>query len=126
MVEDFKPIAQLAGRYEMNSDGVIRNAATKYIRKPYKNFGQYYLKSGNATYSVPRLLQEIHGIEPDYKFASKVGVTISKGGESYHFETVTAAAKFLSPKIYYGVGTVKQYMARRVKSIGGWRVNYDV
>lgn len=124
MLNDFKPIARLDGRYEINSDGVVRNATNKYILSPYRNAQALYYRIGERTYSRRRLLFEVHGLVAG-RMRNKVPVTLSKGAESYRFESSLSAAKYLSPRVYYSVVTLCRRFSERIKNINGWRVSYE-
>lgn len=124
MLDDFKPIARFNGRYEINSEGVVRNATNKYILSPYRNAQALYYSIWRRNYSRRRLLFEVHGLVAG-RMNSKVPVTLSKGAESYRFESSLSAAKYLSPRVYYSVVTLCRRFSERIKDISGWRVNYE-
>lgn len=125
-----------APRYEINGCGDVRNIKTGYILKPLirKNLcavPQFYLyigKGGKArTFHQTALLWLTHGKIPKRKTHSRlvVPVIVSRGGESYWFESCRQAAKFLAEREQYSVSHAVTLLAFRREEIFGWRINYQ-
>ena len=63
----FYPIPSLNGKYEINKQGVVRNAKTKKLVKQNKpNSYSLYLNNKQSTHSVARLLAEVFEDEEKY------------------------------------------------------------
>ena len=125
-----------APKYEINARGDVRNIKTGQILKPLFPKGrgtepQFYLYAGRGsaarTFHQSSLLWLTHGKIPKRKTHSRlvVPVIISRGGESYWFESCRQAAQFLARREHYAVITVGIHLSKRRKEIYGWRINYQ-
>ena len=130
--EDWQPIYSLNCRYEMNQFGDVRNAKTKKILKAkvLKNKKLLIVRVYIAPYkivgrSIQQLLWETHGILPKIRAHPKVAVNVSNEDENYYFESMKAAARFLSDKVFYSVITIHRYLwKKRLPKIGEWKITY--
>lgn len=129
----FGPIPSLDYRYEIDIHGTVRNAQTKRVlkrslKKSYANLNGVYrfvVNGVEKVRTVPSLLYEVHGIEPEKTFGSApVGVFVRKGGEAYSFSSIKQAAKFLSRKTFYSYGGISYHLQKRHTEIEGWRITY--
>ena len=124
---EWASIESTKNRYEMNIDGVVRNAKSKYIIKPYMSRGVKFYKlliDGKCRHvSLKKLLNEVFGKHYPLRRKS-INVILRKDGLAYFFKTMAAGATFLSKKVYFAVGTIKEHMCNREKKIFGWQVTY--
>lgn len=118
------PVPSLGNRYEINIHGKLRNAKTKKLLKMWK--GCYVVKSGGKTITISKakLLWETHGVVPQRNPSAPLPVVAECNGQKMYFKTFSALAKFLAPKIFYCVGTLKTYLHKRIKTLAGWTFTY--
>lgn len=122
----FVPIYSLNNKYEINRAGVVRNVATKLVLKTKAN-GKCVSIQLNAHKYISRaiadLLWETHGKIIKRRFRPCPCSAESKSGKRF-FDNLTQCAHFLAPKVFYAVGTVKDYLCRRDPFIGEWKITY--
>lgn len=129
MRHDFETIPQ-APRYEINSQGIIRNRETGQIIKWQKmshcNTKQAKLFVGDCKYvcvSQPSLLWLLHG-----KITSKVAphaIVVKKGTRELRLDSLLAGARFLAKMTGLTVGGVWYHLAKkRHTMIHGWQIHY--
>ncbi|MBQ3337532.1 MAG: hypothetical protein IJG80_09030 [Selenomonadaceae bacterium] len=122
----FMPIPSLGGRYEINLTGVVRNARTKKIIKPYPNKWVVQLCMGRGkknTRAIRNLLWEVHGKIIKRRFQPCPCSAENNTGK-FFFENLACCARFLAPKVFYTVDTVRVYLYRRDPAIGEWKITY--
>ena len=124
--KDWQPVPSLNCKYELNSDGVLRNAKTKRLLKRYYPYAYAVKINGKVVYlSVRSLLWEVHGIiRPSTPKA--VPVTVYHNGQRHYFPTKKDTAKFLSSKIFLSVSTINSMLCNRKTDICGWRITYHL
>lgn len=121
---EWLPVPSLGYLYELNKRGALRNIKTKLRNK---NIGGCYwltIDKENVVVSKTSLLWEVFGILPKNNRLRRQPCIVSKGNQRYHFDSLTEAAKFLAPKIFYSLSQVKYYFWQRKTYIFGWRINY--
>jgi len=124
-----------APKYEINQRGDVRNIKTGQILKPLTPRGRgstpqffLYLKDGRGrSFFQSALLWLTHGIIPKRKNHSRlvVPVIVSRGGETYWFESCRQAGIFLAEREQYSVSHAVTLLAFRREEIFGWRINYQ-
>jgi hypothetical protein len=126
----FLPIPSLGNKYEINRNGVMRNARTKRCLRVYvnKSGSRFYSVKFNGTYIhryVQQLIWEVHGILPKVVwFRPSISVCIQKDGGHFNFESMTQCAKFLVTREYYCFSWIKRQLHERRVEICGWKVFY--
>lgn len=124
----YLPIPSLDCKYEINKRGKVRNIKTKEFLKPHYFNRALIIKTtfnGKAyAVSVQQLLWEVFGVEPKRSHIIPVSATVKKDGAAYCFNSLYAAAKFLSPRVFTGVSAVRQHLSKRKKFIDGWQIIY--
>lgn len=121
MSENFMPIPSLNNLYEINPQGVVRNAKTKHVIQPtvsVKVGGQY------AGRSVNTLLWEVYGTRRKDAYAKAIPVSVEKYGEKYYFQSYAECARFLKRRENYEVPTTRKYLGERREKIFGWKIKY--
>ena len=119
----FEPIPSTGNHYEINVTGIIRNALTKKKLKPYNKSVRFFVGHNQCIYaSINSLLWEVFGRIPKKK--TKISCTVENAHGKHFFPHMVAAAKFLAPKIYLTVGTLKNYFYQRRTEIYGWKITY--
>ena len=121
----FVPIPSLGGRYEINITGKVRNSRTKKIIKSKCN-GKYYDFQIGGNYigrATADLLWEVHGIIRERRFRPCPCSCENHQGK-FFFQNMADCARFLSPKVFLGIRTVKNYLVRRDEAIEGWKITY--
>lgn len=97
--------------YEMNRAGIVRNAATKKVLKQCKTeSGKKFCdllisthpKKTHGRRFINALKLEVFG-EGKIFCQKRVPVVLSKNDRRIYFETMTAAARFLAPQLYYSI-----------------------
>ena len=129
---DWQPIHSLGGKYEMNGYKEVRNAKTHKILKVKVPKGKklpmvrvYHKSSKSTCRSIQQLFWETHGRIPKTQVHTAVPVTLFKGNEIRYFESMSAAARFLTDKIYYSQVSIARWLWRdRLTEIHGWQVIY--
>lgn len=122
--ENFSPIPSLGDKYEINPQGVVRNARTKKTLKPsVHDVYSFYDTDGVIVYhSKASLLWEVHGI---IKTAwKKQAVRAEHNNKIYSFPTCAECARFLKTKLYYSLHTLQCYLWKRKPSFAGWTFTY--
>ena len=122
----FEPIPSLDCRYEVNTRGTIRNAKTKRILKRYKGGVVFVVtKDGKVIGVNPNTcLWEVHGYYRKPKW-QKVKCSAENERGKHFFDSLSACARFLAPKIFLAVKTVKRhYFDKRRTEIYGWKITY--
>lgn len=125
----FEPIPSLNYRYEIDTDGTVRNVRTKRVLKAHdagyhKDVYHFIVDSVEQHRSRANLLHEVHGIEPKRPKAPNVGTLIRKAGEAYAFPSMYAATKFLMKKVPYSYSAIRNKLTARKKEIYGWKIYY--
>lgn len=125
MPDTFIPIPSLNGRYEINYVGTVRNVKTKVILKPYSRCRSILFNIDKKKFirAIADLLWEAHGKIIKRRFRPCPCSAESKSGKNF-FDNLTQCAHFLAPKVFYAVGTVKDYLYRRDTFIGEWKITY--
>lgn len=125
--ETWRPIGSLGGKYEMNFEGAVRNSRTKRILKPQLVRGslRYYIKYGGKTVCRlwTQLMNEVNGTNLG-KSKRPIKVQLQRDGRQWFFRSIKACARFLSPRVFFSVSTLKAKMARRPQDIFGWSAKY--
>ena len=124
---EWLPVPSLNYKYELCSDGRIRNIKNKHILKPIEtNCYVVYVNKRRIITTIKSLLWEVHGIVPEIQRLKKIPVTIKKGTDALYFETLRKAAKYLSPKINYHEYSINRFFTKRVAEICGWQITYHL
>ena len=122
----FEPIYSLDCKYEINKQGVVRNVATKLVLKTKANGKCVSIQLSAHKYisrAIADLLWEAHGKIIKRRFRPCPCSAESNAGK-FFFDNLTLCAHFLAPKVFYAVGTVKDYLCRRDPFIGEWKITY--
>ena len=127
-----------APKYEINKSGKVRNIesgkiVTPWIPKDRVADKQVFLRietgdKKSKGFHVSSLLWLTHGIIQKRKTHLRivVPVIVSRGNQSYHFDSCRQAAKFLAKcDGQHTAGTVVHLLSRRTKEIFGWKINYQ-
>ena len=121
MSENFIPIPSLNNLYEINPQGVVRNAKTKHVIQSIvgvKINGQFVSRSVNT------LLWEVHGKRRKDAYAKEIPVSVEKNGEKYFFQSYAECARFFKKVERYELTTTKKYLGQRREIIFGWKIKY--
>ena len=121
MSENFIPIPSLNNLYEINPQGVVRNAKTK---KELSVMVGFQFKGKHTSRTVASLLFEVHGQKSQLQKMQAIQCSCSDGDKKYHFQTLKELAKFLAPKTRYKRKTVEDYLSKRKSEIGIWQIKY--
>lgn len=124
--EDFETIPQ-APRYEINSQGVMRNRETKRILKwQVHEHGHKYMAlwAGDKKVGVSQcsLLWLLHGKIKHKK--PPVPTVISKGTRTFHFDSLLQAATFLASVTSLSFAGVWYHFRHRHNKIAEWDIRY--
>ena len=117
-----------APRYEINSQGVVRNRQTGYVLKwQTRNVSnkQISLRDDNGKsvcLSYPSLILQLFGERVGK--TTRVPVNIVKGNQRRFFDSCRQCSFFLAKAVPIPLSTVWNKLARRHEFIGGWRVDY--
>lgn len=126
LCSSFVPIFS-APLYEINRNGSVRNKRTKKILKPLKGRKaksvNLYIDGVQTRCAISKLLFETFGI---VKKGIRVPLFISKGNQRFYFDTLSAAARFLMPRLFLSFHAVYKYFTQRKADIYGWRINYQI
>lgn len=122
----FEPIPSLNGRYEINARGIVRNSKTKQIIKPDKyGFVRPYVKEQKKAVRFNNYLWEIHGSYRKPKRQNAIKCSAENDLGKHFFNSLADCAKFLAPKVFYTVKTIRfDYLTRRKPEINGWKITY--
>ena len=112
----FFPIPSFNYKYEINRRGQIRHVKRKVLLKT--KFIKAY--GGQSAY-VASILAEVFG---NYSKYMRKNVSITKNYHTLHFQSFSAAAKFLAPVCSICYTTLLKRFSKRVKLIGGWKITY--
>lgn len=126
---EWLPVPSLNYKYELCSDGRIRNAVTKHILKKKGTHNGYFIRNEKKYKytSILSLLWEVYGILPENPTRNKpIPVTIKKGTDALYFPSQWKAAKYLAPKCFYHVNNIHWRMRNRVTEICGWQIAYHL
>lgn len=124
----FKPIPSFNGKYEINEQGVVRNARTKQTLKSRddKNIS-YSLYNGkrrtSRCYRVVDLLWETHGIIDKTRIPTNYCYAQNQD-KKYLFKSRRQCAMFLTDKVHYHVNTICKFLSKRKTEIGDWIITY--
>ena len=121
MSENFLPIPSLNNLYEINPQGVVRNAKTKHAIQPMVS-----VKVGGQCVgrSVNTLLWEVYGKRRKDAYAKSIPVSVEKNGEKYFFQSYAECARFFKKVEHYELTTTKKYLGQRRENIFGWQIKY--
>ena len=121
MSENFLPIPSLNNLYEINPQGVVRNAKTKHAIQPMVS-----VKVGGQCVgrSVNTLLWEVYGKRRKDAYAKSIPVSVEKNGEKYFFQSYAECARFFKKVEHYELTTTKKYLGQRREIIFGWKIKY--
>lgn len=121
----WEPVPTLGYRYEINIHGKLRNAKTKKLLKVrYRSYYDVCVDGKAKRISIKNLLWETHGIIPTRHKRTPISIVAECNGVKMYFKTIAALAKYLAPKIFYAVSTLKTHFAARIKSLAGWTFTY--
>lgn len=117
--------SRLKGLYEVNLGGEVRNAKTKHKLKP-SPYNTYHLTIDGKSVYVParKLLSEVFGVACRSALNAKIAVILRKDSFAQYCESIAAAARWLSKKVYYPVSTLCTYIGKRPKELFGWQIEY--
>ncbi len=119
----FVPIFS-APNYEINRRGKVRNRKTKRILKLLNNNKvRIYINGQAKDRSISNLLYETFGVKTKNARLS-IPLFVSKGNLRFHFDSLAAAARFLSKQLFLSFAAVHSYFTKRRTDIYGWRINY--
>lgn len=125
--EGWCPVSSLNNRYEVNVLGELRNAQSKKLVKLQIKGDCYYYKvcvdGKDKGVLRARLVDEVFGTGYERKIAP-IPVILRKDGQTQYFKSRTAAARYLSSKVFYSVGYIANYMSKRTAEICGYSVQY--
>jgi len=122
----FEPIYSLDCKYEINKQGVVRNVATKFVLKTKANGKCVSIQLSAHKYisrAIADLLWEAHGKIIKRRFRPCPCSAESKSGKKF-FDNLAQCARFLSPKVFLAVSTIKNYLCCRNSTVGGWKITY--
>lgn len=128
----YEGIPSLNYRYEIDSNGCIRNAATKQAIKNRRKHKHrrcvsvaLSLNGKQIKRTIGSLLAEVWGTEVENPFAKpSVGVTIIKGAIRKSFNSRSKCAAYLVGVTCYKRSNLMRLMARRDTEIDGWQLMY--
>lgn len=117
--------SRLKGLYEVNLGGEVRNAKTKHKLKP-SPYNTYHLTidGKNVYISARELLTEVFGVACRSALNAKKAVILRKDSFAQYCESMAAAARWLSKKVYYPASTLRTYMNKHPKELFGWQIEY--
>lgn len=126
---EYFSILSTGGKYEINESGQVRNAKTKHKLALQDNHGKCYrLFYGGKLHCVMlnQLMWEVFGRLPPEKYfkTRAIKVVLVKDGVAKSFESIKAAARYLSEKIHYSVHHTARFFSARQSEIGGYKVYY--
>lgn len=121
MSENFLPIPSLNNLYEINSQGVVRNAKTKHVIQPMVSVK---VNGKCVSRSVNLFLWEVHGKRRKDAYAKTIPVSVEKNGEKYFFQSYAECARFFKKVEHYELPTTKKYLGQRREIIFGWKIKY--
>lgn len=126
-VDSFEPIPSSHNQYEINTAGTVRNALTKRVLKPLKDY-QFHLcdSKGAKPYQIRSrsdLLWEVFGIIPKTRQGKKIPCSAENNHGKFIFDSIRACARFLAPKLHYSFFSIEyKIRASRLTFIGEWRI----
>lgn len=123
----FYPIPSLENKYEINEEGVVRNAKTKkrVVGKANESFC-FHLNGKRIWRMLQDLMWEVHGVLPQKSSVMKtpIPVQIQKYGEYHCFTSMRQCAKFLAPLIFYSERTIRFLLTKKPEELFGWKIFY--
>ena len=121
---EWLPIPSTGDKYEMTKYGTVRNSATKRILNlGYDGLYHFWVDGKSYIRSRDSLLYEVTGNEK-FNHDLPVPVMLTQGRRSHYFDSLTAAAKFLSGVLPITWGGVRAFFKKRRREIYGWTVKY--
>ena len=125
--EKFYPINSLDNLYETDFWGNVRNARTKKFLKPALSSGRvfYHVKANgkNLMRSKDEVLLELFDVAYSPKWR-KIPVQLSKERQAWRFNSITEAAKFLAPRVFFSADYLRCILGRRQPEVFGYKVAY--
>lgn len=138
---EWLPIPSLDGKYEINEDAQIRNAATQQILRPFKQGCRFrvslQIDKKKVNRSVRKLYLEAYGFLPKhiyydkkrYRFSDRaifepIPTRIENGIEQYRFRSLRQTAYFLETRLFLSHLTLQCYFSQRIKWCYGWKIEY--
>ena len=122
----YEPIPSLDYRYEIDERGNVRNTATKHVIAPKDNGKCVAVRDSNRKYicvCIADLLWEVHGRIIKRRFRPCPCSAENNHGKHF-FQNMAECARFLAPKVFLGVKTLKGYLGKRKSTIGEWKITY--
>lgn len=123
----WEAVPSLNDLYELNPKGILRDAKTKlHLTKCVDGVRKvYHVKMNGVEHvcDVKELLKEVYGIGSG---GQGIPVTLRHDGRVFKFDSLSAAARFLSERTDIKVGTLLGCLNRRDVEIGGWNIKYAI
>lgn len=122
---NWEPVPSLNYKYELNSNGDLRNTVTKKVLTLFRG-NQYNVMIDGKTKAVYKtsLLWEVFGIIPNRIKPPAIPTIINNGNQRFQFENLKSTANFLVTKIFYSRYRIETWLHQRKAEIKGWKITY--